>query len=57
MVRGFVKLKKNPRKTLKWVGGSSPKSDFNFFGFFFFFFVVFMFPNVAKKKLVRGLGG
>ena len=29
-LRGFVKLKKskNLRKTWKWVGGSSPKSDF-----------------------------
>ena len=31
-VRGFVKLTKikNTRKTRKWVGGSSPNSDFHF---------------------------
>ena len=54
-LRGFVKLKKskNPRKTRKWIGGSSPNSDFYFLGkicLFCVFFVVFMFPNDSKKK-------
>ena len=42
-LRGFVKLKKskNPRKTRKWVGGSSPNSDLSFFGNFVFFCVAF----------------
>ena len=33
ILRGFVKLKnsKKPRKTRKWVGGSSLNSDFNVF--------------------------
>ena len=61
LVRGFVKLKKskNPRKTRKWVGGSSPNSDFNFFWKCCVFCVVFMFPIVSKKKkkLDRRVGG
>ena len=28
--KGFCQVKKNLRKTRKWVGGSSPNSDFNF---------------------------
>ena len=41
-LRGFVKLKKskNPRKTRKWVGGSSPNLDLHLF-FNFAFFVCF----------------
>ena len=47
----FVKLKKskNPRKTRKWVDGSSPNSDF-----FFFFFFLHMFP---KKWIAGGWAG
>ena len=47
-IRGFVKVKKNPRKTRKWVGCSCPHSDF-----FFFNFVFFMLPNVFQKKLKK----
>ena len=56
-VRGFVKLKKskNPRKTRKWVGGSSPNSllfsSFGNVGFlcvFVGFLLLYMFPK--KKK-------
>ena len=54
LVRGFVKLKKlkNPIKS-GWVG-QAPTRIF-FFGnvvFFYFFSVVFMFPNVSKKKKI-----
>ena len=57
--KGFCQVKKNPRKTRKWVGVSSPNSDFFFWGGggnFGVFCVVFMFPNVFKteQKLDRG---
>ena len=44
------------------MGGSSPNSDFNFWGnivFFRFLCVVFMFQNVSKKnkKMENGAGG
>ena len=56
-IRGFVKLKKskNPRKTRKWVGGSSPNSDFNFFLEMLFFSFIFFAVHVSKKK--NGYGG
>ena len=63
-VRAFVKLKKNPKireKLGKWVGGSSPNSDFSFFWklcvFCVFYIVVFV-VHVSKKnkKLDRGVG-
>ena len=61
-VKGFVKLKKskNSEESRKWVGWSSPKSDFCLFFklcLFVFFCIVFMFLNSSKKKLVIGLGG
>ena len=48
--RGFVKLKKskNPRKTRKWVGGSSPNSDYFLFFWNFVFLCVF-FVRLSKK--------
>ena len=58
--KGFVKLKKIKKitkKSWKWVGGSSPNSDFYFFGRFCVFCVVFMFPNVPKKNLDWWVGG
>ena len=56
-VRGFVKLK----KTQKWVGGSSPNSDYYFFLEILCFFVLFlcfeMFLNKMKNWIgVRGWG-
>ena len=38
LIRGFAKLKKikKSEKMLKWVGGSSPNSDFYFFRNFVF---------------------
>ena len=63
--KGFCQVKKkskNPRKTRKWVGGSSPNSDCDFFlncVLFRVFCIVLMFPNVSQKneKLDNGLGG
>ena len=51
LLRGFVMLKKskNPRKTRKWVGGSNPNSDFNFFGNFVFFVLFSCFQLFPKK--------
>ena len=39
------------------MGGTRPNSIFFFLGKFTVFCVVFMFPNVSKKKLDRGVGG
>ena len=44
------KKKKNQRKIRKWVGGSSPNSDFLVGEIVFLLYVVFMFPNVSKKN-------
>ena len=57
--RGFVKLKqsKNPRKTWKWVGGSSPNSDFFFwkyYVFFRFFLCCFLLLYMFPKKWTGG---
>ena len=56
--RGFVKLKKskNPRKTRKWVGGSSPNSDLSFFGKFCVVLCCFLL-YIFLKKIDRGVGG
>ena len=48
----IVGVKKNPRKTWNWVGGSSPNSDF------FFFFCVFFCRYVSTtKNRIGGLVG
>ena len=54
-LRGFVKLKKskNPRKTRKWVGGSSPNSEFNFF----WKLCVFCVFSKKIKIMDSGVGG
>ena len=49
------KNQKNLRKTRKWVGGSTPTRIIIFLGEFCVFYVVFMFPNVSKKK--KWIGG
>ena len=57
--RGVVKVKKskNPRKTRKWVGGSSPNSKLvGFFGNFVFFVLFFFVVHVSKKKLKLNMG-
>ena len=57
--KGFCQVEKNPRKTRKWVGGSSPNSDFAFFGnclFFRVFCIVLMFPSVSKKMKTLIMG-
>ena len=47
---------KNPRKTRKWVGGSSPNSDYYFYWGNFVCFVCFLCCfHVSKKKI--GFGG
>ena len=60
-LRGFVKLKKfkNPRKTRKWVGGTSPKSDFYFFWKFYVFLYFLCCFHVPKrlKKMDKEMGG
>ena len=57
--KGFCQVKKNQRKTRKWVGGSSPNSGFFLFlnlYVFLCFCVVFMFPIVSKKKKIIDSG-
>ena len=47
-----LKKSKNPRKTRKWVGGSSPNLDFFWGGNFMFlcvFCVVYTFPKIREK--------
>ena len=55
-VGGFVKLKKEKIRE-KWVGGSSPNSDFFFFRgnvvYFLFFLCCFLLLYVLQKKLYR----
>ena len=60
--KGFCQVKniKNPRKTRKWVGGSSPNSYFNFLGeilSFSVFFVLFSCFQMFQKKKKNGIGG
>ena len=50
---GFCQVKKNqknPRKTRKWVGASSPNSDLFFFLHFLMIFFLYMF----QKKWIEG---
>ena len=51
-LKGFVKLNKskNPRKTRKRVGGSSPNSDFYLFSKFCVFLCSFRVSKCFKKK-------
>ena len=53
---GFVKLKKNPRKTRKWVGGASPNSDLFFFFEMLCFLCCFHVQMFQKKNLEWGRG-
>ena len=62
-LRGFEKLKKNPKIREKlgsgWVG-QAPTRIINFFEnvvFLCVFCVVFLFPNVSKKKKMNVGGG
>ena len=52
-------VKQNLRKTWKWVGGSSPNSDFNFGGKLcvFVFFVLFSCLQLLKKIVKNWIGG
>ena len=57
--KGFSQVKKNPKiqeKLGKWMGGSSPNSDFNFFGeivCFSVFFVLFSCSQLFPKKNIK----
>ena len=58
-LRGFVKLKKskNPRKTWKWVGRSSPNPDFFYF-LLLFIFVCFVHVSKCFQKIKnKWIGG
>ena len=57
---GFCQVKKspNPRKTPKWVGGSSPNSDFFFGGGGLYFLCCFSLLHMfQRKKMDRGVSG
>ena len=58
-LRGFVKLKKNPKNReilgSGWVGLSSPNSDFFFENCVFFY--VFVLFSCFQNKLDSGVGG
>ena len=60
LVRGFVKLQKFQKSEKKWVGGSSPNSDFFFFLemlYFFCFFLLFSCFQMFLKKKKNWVGG
>ena len=58
--KGFCQVKKkfkNPRKTRKWVGESSPNSDLIFFLNFCVFVLYFIVVHVTKKCFLIGFRG